>query len=115
MAETSGNTIRAIAAELLIRTEGLRTDSVEQHVVIHSLIVNGSPVKNSIAEKAISVAPTEKQRATVVVVMGLVIAAVQRNEIEGQIAAETQLESVLPVVVTLARAIDLAAREIAAR
>jgi hypothetical protein len=51
----------------------------------------------------------------VVVVTGLVIAAVQRIEVEDQIAAEARLESVLPVVVRLARAIDLAARQIAAR
>ena len=101
--ETSGNTIRDIAAGLLTRTEGPQTDSVEQHEVIHWPIVKGPPVKNSIAERAISVAPTEEQQATVVelaVVMQLVIAAVHGIEVEGQ--------------VRLARAIDLAARAIVA-
>ena len=102
--ETSGNTTRDIAAGPLTRTEGPQTDSVEQHEVIHWPIVKGPPAKNSIGERAISVAPTEEQQATVVelaVVMELVIAAVHGIEVEGQ--------------VRLARAIDLAARAIVAQ
>lgn len=79
-------------------------------MVIHWLIVNAPPAKKSTAERAISEAPTEEQQATVAVATALVIAAVQGIEVEGQV----QLESVLPVAVRLARAIDLAAREIAA-
>ena len=44
--------------------------------------------------------------------MALVIAAVQGIAVEGQSAAEAPLESVLPVAARLARASDLAAREI---
>ena len=101
--ETSGNTIRDIAAGLLTRTEGPQTDSVEQHEVIHWPIVKGPPVKNSIAEMPIPVAPTEEQQATVVelaVVMKVVIAAVHGIEVEGP--------------VRLTQAIDLAARAIVA-
>ena len=82
-------------------------------MVIHWLIVNGPRVKNSTAARAISVARIEEQQATVVEIV-LVIAAVQGIGVEGQIAVEARLETVLPVVVTLARAIDLAALEIAA-
>jgi hypothetical protein len=87
---------------------------VERHGVIHWLIVNGLPVENSTAEMAISAAVTEEQQATVAVAMALVIAAVQGGDLKRRIASGVRLESVLPVAVKLARAIDLAAREIAA-
>jgi len=86
-------------------------------VVIHWQPVRGPPVNNSTGKAAISAASTEEQRVTVLglaVAMALAIAVVKGTEVEGQIAAEVRLESVLPVAVNLARATDLAAREIAA-
>src|SRR5262249_50053366 len=60
---------------------------------------------------------SEEEQATVAelaIAMSLVIAAMPGTEVGAQIATEVRLESVLPVAVKLARAIDLAAREIGA-
>ena len=59
-------------------------------MVILWLIVNGPRVKNSTAERAISVAPIETQLAIVAVGMALVIAAVQRIGVDVRIVAEAR-------------------------
>ena len=63
---------------------------------------------------ALVIAAAAMATVIVVVATALVIAAVQPIEVAVQIAAGARLESVLPVAVRRARAIDLAARQIAA-
>ena len=76
-------------------------------MVIHWPIVSAPLVNNSTGKVAISAAPIEEQQVTVIEIG-------PETEVEmGPIVAEARLENVTRVAVILARATDLAVREIA--
>lgn len=84
-------------------------------MVVHLPIGRGAPVNNSPGRMAIAAALIEEQKATVAeLAVAMLTAAMQGTEVEPQIAAEARVESGHQVEIELARAIDLAAREIAA-
>ena len=112
---TSGSIIRDTVAELLIRTEGQQTDSEDRHVATHWLIGKGLLVNNSAGRTEISTASTVVPQATVAgLALAVSVIATQREDGVVEIAAEALLESEHQVEIRLARAIDLATREIAA-
>jgi len=116
VAETSGSIIRSTVAALLIRTEEQRTDSEGRHGATHSLIGKRRRVNNSAVRTAISIALTVAKQEIVAARMlaAIVIAMLQGIGVQVQIGAGAQPETGHQVEIQLARAIDLATREIAA-